>query len=102
MFVALWEYEVKPGCEKRFEKVYGPEGDWAKLFRTDPNYCETCLLQDPTGAAVYLTLDYWTSREAYEGFIKSHECEYKRLDALGEELTLQERRIGWYEAVGQT
>ena len=20
MFVALWEYEVKPGCEKRFEE----------------------------------------------------------------------------------
>lgn len=33
MFLALWEYEVKPGCEERFEKVYGPEGNWAQLFR---------------------------------------------------------------------
>jgi hypothetical protein len=32
MFLALWEYEVKPGCEERFENVYGPEGDWARLF----------------------------------------------------------------------
>jgi hypothetical protein len=24
MFLVLWEFEVKPGCEKRFERVYGP------------------------------------------------------------------------------
>ena len=35
MFVALWEFEVKPGCEDRFETVYGPDGDWASLFRRD-------------------------------------------------------------------
>ncbi len=28
MFVALWEYEVKPGCEERFENAYGPGGEW--------------------------------------------------------------------------
>ena len=43
MFVALWEFEVKPGCEKEFEKVYVPEGDWAKLFQNDANYRETRL-----------------------------------------------------------
>jgi len=37
-FVALWEFEVKPGCKKRFQKVYSPGGDWANLFRNDPNY----------------------------------------------------------------
>jgi hypothetical protein len=36
MFVALWEYEVKPGEEERFEKAYGPDGDWVRLFRSDP------------------------------------------------------------------
>ncbi len=24
MFLVLWEYEVKPGFEQRFERVYGP------------------------------------------------------------------------------
>ncbi|MEQ1353628.1 MAG: hypothetical protein ABLT11_06390, partial [Candidatus Acidiferrum sp.] len=23
MFLALWEFEVKPGCEERFQTVYG-------------------------------------------------------------------------------
>ncbi len=61
MFVALWEFEVKPGCEKRFQKVYGPEGDWAKLFRNDANYQETRLLHDTEHPAIYLTLDFWAS-----------------------------------------
>ena len=47
MFLALWEYEVKPGCQERFQKAYGQQGDWAKLFRNDPNYRETrcCVMQ---------------------------------------------------------
>ena len=46
MFLALWEYEVKPGSEERFEKVYGPEGDWARLFQKDSHYHQTRLVRD--------------------------------------------------------
>jgi heme-degrading monooxygenase HmoA len=99
MFVALWEYEVKPGCEKRFEKVYGQEGEWARLFRSDPNYKETRLGHDPARPAIYLTLDFWASRHACERFMASHAAEYERLDAAGEKWTLRERMIGWYEEV---
>ncbi len=96
MFVALWEYEVKPGCEERFQKLYGEEGDWAQLFRSDKNYRETRLLRDVTRPGVYLTMDFWSSRTAYEQFMESHSDEYRRLDAAGEELTLGEKRIGWF------
>ena len=99
MFVALWEFEVKPGSEKRFEKVYGPKGNWATLFRSDANYQETRLLHGPARAAIYLTLDFWTSRQAYEKFMASHAAAYGELDAGGKELTLRERKIGWYERV---
>ena len=93
MFVALWEFEVKPGSEKRFEKVYGPTGDWATLFRSDANYQETRLFQDATRPAIYLTMDFWTS------FMGSHAAAYGSLDAVGKELTLRERKIGWYKRV---
>ena len=99
MFVALWEFEVKPGCEKEFEKVYGPEGDWADLFRNDANYRETRLWHDAARPAIYLTMDFWTSRRAYEEFMASHAAAYQRLDAAGEKLTLGERKIGGYEQV---
>lgn len=99
MFVALWEFEVKPGCEKRFLKVYGPEGDWAKLFRKDANYQETQLLHDSEHPAIFLTLDFWISRQAYETFMETHAAEYQELDAAGANLTLRERKIGSYESV---
>jgi hypothetical protein len=101
MFVALWEYEVKPGCEERFEKAYGPEGDWVRLFRNDANYRETRLLRDALCPAVYATLDFWNSRGAYEQFMAGHKAEYQALEAAGQELTNSERRLGWYEMVKQ-
>jgi hypothetical protein len=100
MFVALWEYEVKLGCQERFEKTYGPDGEWARLFRGDSKYSETRLLRDVFKPTTYVTLDFWNSRQAYEGFMASHKLKYQNLDALGEELTIKEHRIGWYEHVG--
>jgi heme-degrading monooxygenase HmoA len=97
MFVALWEYEVKPGCEERFENAYGPDGDWARLFRSDSHYHETRLVRDAFRPATYITLDFWNSRGAYEQFMATHQDKYKMLDAAGEELTSKERRVGWYE-----
>jgi heme-degrading monooxygenase HmoA len=99
MFLVLWEYEVKPGCEERFEKVYGPAGDWAQLFRTGSHYQETRLLRDPLRPNIYLTLDFWTSRKSYEEFLAVHKTEYSAIDSLGEHLTLRERRLGTYELV---
>jgi heme-degrading monooxygenase HmoA len=99
MFLVLWEYEVKPGREKRFEKAYGPAGDWARLFRTDSHYQETRLLRNSFRLNVYLTLDFWTSRDSYEKFMAGHKAEYQSIDSLGESLTLKERRLGTYEMV---
>jgi hypothetical protein len=100
MFVTLWEFEVKPGYEERFQKVYGPGGDWAKLFGNDANYQYTWLLHDPARPAIYLTLeDFRVSRQAHERFMASHAAEYEKLDAAGEKLTLSERKIGWFESV---
>lgn len=101
MFVALWEYEVKPGCEKRFEEAYGPDGDWAKLFQSDSHYREMRLVRDAFHSGVYLTMDFWESRAAYEEFMARHGDQYKALDAAGEELTRNERRLGCYELVGR-
>jgi hypothetical protein len=99
MFVALWEFEVKPGCEERFEKVYGPDGDWAKLFRRDSHYHQTRLVRDTFRGGVYLTMDFWESRRAYEDFMAERGAAYEALEAVGETLTVKERRMGWFEMV---
>jgi len=99
MFVVLWEFEVKPGCEDRFERVYGRGGDWDSLFRRDAHHTGTHLFRDATHPRVYLTADYWHSQTAYHAFLQAQQTEYKLIDAECEGLTLRERRIGSYEEV---
>ena|SRR5436853_5682111 len=99
MFVALREYEVKPGSEKKCEEAYCLAGGWVRLFRSNSNYCETRLLRVHFRTAIYLTLDFWNSHEAYEEFMATRKDEYKALDAAGEELTSNERRLAWFELV---
>ena len=94
MFLVLWEFEVKPGNEERFEQVYGPGGDWDSLFRIDPNHAGTRLFRDTARIHVYLAADYWLSRKSYEEFLVLRRSEYNTLDAASEDLTLSERQIG--------
>jgi len=93
MFVILWEYEVKPGCEERFQTVYGADGDWARLFRTDPHYRETRLLRDLSRPGCYFTLDYWDSANSFEQFMAAHPEPYAALDRATEGLTVSEQRL---------
>ena len=48
---------------------------------------------------VYVTLDFLTSRDSYEKSLATHKAEYQSIDALGENLTASERRVGAYESV---
>ena len=93
MFVVLWEFEVKLGSENRFEKVYGAQGEWADLFGSDRSYRETRLLRDAARALIYVTMDFWDTREAYEKFVETHSAEYQALDTACQRLTQSERRI---------
>jgi hypothetical protein len=82
MFLALWEFEVKPGCEHSFQSVYGAQGDWARLFRTDPNFLETRL----------------ESRSAYEEFKELNHTAYMLIDKNCETLTNFERCLGMFDS----
>ncbi len=94
MFVALWEFEVKPGSEEKFEKVYGADGAWVRLFARDAAYRGTRLVKDVERERVYLTLDFWETREAYEKFKKENAGEYERMDRECEGMTVKENKVG--------
>ena len=84
MFLALWEFEVKSGCEERFQSVYGAQGDWVRLFRSDPLFIETRLLQDAVEPTKFVTLDFWQSRIAYESFQELQHAAYDAIDEIAE------------------
>jgi len=100
LFVTLWEFEVKRGSEEIFEGLYGPEGAWAQLFRRDSRYRSTRLLRDTARRWLYVTLDFWDSREAHQEFARTHAVDYQALDDACQRLTTSETRIGSFEESG--
>ena len=97
MFVALWEFEVKPGDEERFERVYGPNGAWVDLFRRGQGFVETRLLREVSRERVYVTEDVWETQAAYEAFRAEFAQEYARMDGEFEGMTVSEKKIGEFE-----
>jgi len=100
-YVILWEFEVKEGREEEFERMYGPKGDWARLFAGGKGYRGTELYRDAERKGRYVTRDEWESREAYEKFVAENRKKYETLDAAGEGLTVKEKRIGAFEGLGE-
>jgi hypothetical protein len=97
-YLIVWEFRVKPESIAEFERVYGPEGSWARLFRRSADYEGTELLRDRGRAGRYLTIDRWTSHEALRKFKQEFAAEYAALDKECEQLTETELRLGDFES----
>lgn len=96
MFVVVWQFEIAEEKIAAFEAAYGPDGDWAKLFRKSPEYHGTELLRDAYVAGSYLTIDRWKSEEAFRNFRKANDAAYEELDRACDALTQRETRVGAY------
>jgi heme-degrading monooxygenase HmoA len=90
----MWEFNVKREFESEFEKLYGPEGEWARLFRKGEGYLGTELFRDVIVEGRYVTIDYWSSRAAYEAFRGRFRDAYEQLDDHCALLTEKEVRLG--------
>jgi heme-degrading monooxygenase HmoA len=97
MFVVLWQFQVKRGLEKEFEKVYGPEGSWVALFRSSPDYLGTRLLHDIASPGVYFTMDFWDSQASYDVFRRENGSKYTEIDRRCESLTESELAAGSFQ-----
>lgn len=89
MYVVVWRFTSSD--PERFEEHYGPDGTWARLFRRSGDFLRTDLLK---GADAYLTLDWWTSLEAYDRFREEHAADYAEIDAACETVTTFEEKLG--------
>jgi heme-degrading monooxygenase HmoA len=93
----VFSYDVRDTAE--FERVYGPDGDWAKFFTGARGYVGTELLRDVELPSRYLVVDRWESREAYNDFVAAHRDEYVRRVDETAYLYEQELRFGTFESV---
>jgi hypothetical protein len=88
---------VRPECSQAFQVAYGPDGDWVRLFRRDPQYIRTDFLADCDDPARFVTIDFWTSREACLAFRERSHSEFEALDEKFGEFTVQELHLGDFE-----
>ncbi len=94
---AVWEFCISGQKLRAFEKAYGPNGDWARLFGQGDGYIRTELIRDPKTTGRYVTVDFWKSRQAFERFKKQNLAAYKALDKKCNSLTKSEKLIGEFE-----
>jgi heme-degrading monooxygenase HmoA len=92
MFVRIWRYRVLEPDRSAFERAYGGEGDWARLFALGEGYLGTELLLGEPGA--YLTIDRWRSEADWWRFLEENGDAYRALDRECETLTADESEIG--------
>ncbi len=99
-YLIVWEFRPKKGVEMAFEDAYGPKGIWARLFQHGEGFVATELNHDLKDPGRYLTLDFWTSKQAYEAFRAAHVAEYQAIDEQCESLTEREKEIGTFQRLG--
>lgn len=97
MFLVIWEFIVREGREAEFEGIYGPGGEWTKLFAKGAGFPGTELYRGEKTPRRYLTMDRWTSCVAYEKFRQDQQSAYEALNARGSSLTEAEKFLGAFQ-----
>lgn len=97
MYWIVWSFDVKPAYVRAFERVYGPDGDWVRLFERAPGYAGTELRRETDRVAHYLTIDRWHSRNDYQRFKDAFREAYQALDARCTVMTEREHKVGDFE-----
>ena len=97
MIALVFRYEVRD--PEQFERVYGPEGEWAQFFRRREGFIGTELLRDMEEAERYLVIDRWESVDAYNEFLAEYQDEYLRRADETRFHYVQELRFGTFENV---
>jgi hypothetical protein len=102
MYCYIWSFVVRPEYLKEFQSAYGPEGDWARFFQSDPEYIRTYLLGDRDNLERFVTVDFWSSYEAWASFRKRFASQFEALDKTCEQFTIEEMQIGGFNVLGES
>lgn len=101
MYWIVWSFDVKPEQVKSFERVYGPQGDWAQLFERAPGFAGTELRRESDRSGHYHTIDRWQSRADYQRFLEAFRSEYEALDTRCNRMTEHEKKVGDFETTNE-
>lgn len=96
MYAILFRYAVPSERADEFEKHYGSDGTWARLFRQAPGFVRTELFAEPTKPGAYLTVDWWEGEQEFRAFMEAEGSTYDALDRELAPLSSDQQCIGRY------
>jgi quinol monooxygenase YgiN len=99
MFVRIWQFRVPSEKADEFRAVYGPDGEWAELFRREARFLGTELLHSATHPNIFLTIDRWDGANAWAAFLRVWGQDYAALDQRCKTLAVSEGEIGSFRSV---
>jgi quinol monooxygenase YgiN len=99
MIAVVWQFDVKPGAEKEFEKLYGADGDWTALNRQTRSYLGSSFLRDQNRTSRYLLAEYWSEMVVYEQHRASRSALIESIEERRAELVEAMEPIGIYTAL---
>ena len=93
MRIRVWRYDVRVGSTADFERIYGRDGAWARLFSRAEGYIGTELYRAVDRPDRYLTVDAFTADASWQRFLLEHRVAYDDLDRQSSELTVAEQEL---------
>jgi quinol monooxygenase YgiN len=93
MYRIVWQFDADPDRVAEFEREYGGDGAWARLFRAGDGFLGTELFRSIDHPARFVTVDRWSSRAAYDAFRTARAREYAAVDTRCERLTRAEELV---------
>lgn len=98
-FATVWQFEVREGNREEFERIYGPAGEWARLFGRAHGFVETLLIRAVDEPSRYLTVDRWQTRDDWLNFHHAFADEYRLLDERTAGLAHRDTPLGDFDEI---
>ena len=99
MIAILWQFDVRNGCEKDFERFYGADGEWTLVSRHSRSYLGSSFLRDQTQATRYVLVEYWSEMLVYEEHKAYHDERLRDLEKHRSELVARVEPLGVFTAL---
>jgi heme-degrading monooxygenase HmoA len=93
----LTEYTVEQEKLPDFLAAYHPTGSWPLFLKQADGYLQSRLLADDEHENVYVSIDRWATKDAYNTFTSADA--YRELDLQLQSVAGVKRRIGGYAAI---
>jgi len=99
VIAVVWQFQVRPGKQKEFERVYGADGEWSALARRSRSFLGSSFLRDQAAGTSYLLIEYWSEMVVYEKHRSTASADIRRLDERRDELCEAITPLGIFSAL---